>query len=155
MKTVIEDPFFWRTLASFVPGPWPGPQAFLSLAKMQLISFSYFQKHGNTNYFSSIKSRTRSRLVNPEHDFLCSVSTISLRLAKLVEETQAQPQSYKYLLVDKLYILLFYVYMYVYGHCFLFFLSFLIAYLFTFYICILLCLLTISYSSLFMPLITV
>ena len=38
-----------------------------------------------------IKSKTRNRLVNPEYDFRCSVSKISPRFAKLVEEKQAQP----------------------------------------------------------------
>ena len=41
--------------------------------------------------FLAIKSKTRNCLVNPEHDFRCSVSSISPRFAKLVEEKQAQP----------------------------------------------------------------
>ena len=36
--------------------------------------------------FLTIESKTRNRLVNPKHDFQCSVSKISPRLAKLVEE---------------------------------------------------------------------
>ena len=39
--------------------------------------------------FLTIKSKTRNRLVNPENDFRCSVSKISPRFAKLVEEKQA------------------------------------------------------------------
>ena len=41
--------------------------------------------------FLTIKSKTRNLLVNPEHDFQCSVSKISQRFAKLAEEKQAQP----------------------------------------------------------------
>ena len=41
--------------------------------------------------FLTIKSKTRNRLVNREHNFRFSVSKISPRLAKLVEEKQAQP----------------------------------------------------------------
>ena len=40
--------------------------------------------------FLTIKSITRNPLVNSEHKFRCSVSNISLRLAKFVEEKQAQ-----------------------------------------------------------------
>ena len=43
------------------------------------------------SFFLTIKSKTADRLVNPEHDFRCFVSKISPRLAKLVEEKQAQP----------------------------------------------------------------
>ena len=39
--------------------------------------------------FLAIKSKPRNRLVNPEHKFRCSVSKISPRLAKLVEEKRA------------------------------------------------------------------
>ena len=49
--------------------------------------------------FLTIKSKTRNPLVNPEHDFQCSVSKISPRFAKLVEEKQAQ-HDLQYLLVD-------------------------------------------------------
>ena len=41
--------------------------------------------------FLTIESKTRNCLVKPEHNFRCSVSKISSRLAKLVEEKQAQP----------------------------------------------------------------
>ena len=41
--------------------------------------------------FLTIKSKTRNRLLNSKHNFRCSVSKISPRLAKLVEEKQAQP----------------------------------------------------------------
>ena len=41
--------------------------------------------------FLTIKSKSVNRLVNPIHDFRCSVSKISLRLAKLVEKKQEQP----------------------------------------------------------------
>ena len=42
-------------------------------------------------YFSYNQVEKRNRLVNPEHDFRCSMSKISPRFAKLVEEKQAQP----------------------------------------------------------------
>ena len=88
--------------------------------------------------FLTIKPKTRNPLVNPEHNFRCFVSKISLQLAKLVDEKPAQPSqilrdfalTYKYLLFDKLDFLLCYVY--VYFHCFLLFVYFLIAFSFSF-----------------------
>ena len=51
--------------------------------------------------FLTIKSKIRNCLTNPEHNFRCSVSKISPRLARKVSVVIAL--TYKYLLVDKLY----------------------------------------------------
>ena len=69
--------------------------SYLALAKNtipQLLIFptTWECEQGFSTFFT-IKSKTRNRLVNPEHYFRCSVSKISPRFAKLVEEKQAQP----------------------------------------------------------------
>ena len=58
----------------------------------QLLVFSTTSEceQGFSN-FLVIKSKARNHLENPGHDFRCSMSKISPRLAKLVEEKQAQP----------------------------------------------------------------
>ena len=50
--------------------------------------------------FLTIRSKTRNRLLNPEHHFRCSVSKISSRLEKLVEERKCSHcvHTYKYVL---------------------------------------------------------
>ena len=68
---------------------------YLALAKNatpQLLIFpTRWECEQEFSTFLTIKSKTRNRLVNPEHDFRCSVSKRSLRFAKLVEEKPAQP----------------------------------------------------------------
>ena len=74
---------FWLNLSLSYP----------ALAKNAIPQFLIFPttweyKQGFST-FLTIKSKTRNRLVNPEHNFRCSVSKISPRLAKLVEEMKA------------------------------------------------------------------
>ena len=76
---------FWLNVSSSNP----------MLAKNVIAQFLVFSttcecKQGFST-FLIIKSKTRNRLVNQEHDFRCSVSKIFPRLAKLVEEKQVQP----------------------------------------------------------------
>ena len=67
--------------------------SYLALAKNaipQLLIFpTTWECKQRFSTFLTIKLKTRNRLVNPEHSFRCSVSKISPRLAKLVEENQA------------------------------------------------------------------
>ena len=76
---------FWLNVSSSNP----------TLAKTvitQLLAFPTAWKcEQGFSAFFTIKSKPKNRLVYLEHDFRCSVSKISLRLAKLVEEKQTQP----------------------------------------------------------------
>ena len=69
--------------------------SYLALAKNtipQLLKFpTTWECEQGFSTFLTIKSKTRNRLVNPEHDFPCSVSKIPPRFAKLVKEKQTQP----------------------------------------------------------------
>ena len=74
---------FWLNLSPFYP----------ALAKNAIPQFLIFPtiweyKQGFFT-FLTIKSKTRNRLANPEHNFRYSVGKISPRLAKLVKEMQA------------------------------------------------------------------
>ena len=69
--------------------------SYLALAKNaipQLLIFpATWECEQGFSPFLTIKSKTKNRLVNPEHYLRCSLSKISPQFAKLVEEKQAQP----------------------------------------------------------------
>ena len=70
----------------------PSYPALAKNAVPQLLMFpAIWECEQGFSTFLTIKSKTRNRLVKPEHNFRCSVSKISSRLAKLVEEKHAQP----------------------------------------------------------------
>ena len=75
---------FWLNVSPSYPAP-----AKTAIPQLSLFSMTWECKQGFST-FLTIKSKTRKRLVNPEHNFRCSLRKISPRLAKLVEEKQAQ-----------------------------------------------------------------
>ena len=86
-----QEKFKDYTLANF----WLNVStSYLALAKntipQVLIFPTTWECEQGFSTFLTIKLKTRNRLVNPEHDFQCSVSKTSPRFAKLVEEMQAQ-----------------------------------------------------------------
>ena len=87
-----QEKFKDYTLANFRLNTSTSYPALAKNAIPQLLIFptTWKCKQGFST-FLTVKSKTRNRLVNPEHDFRCSVSKISPRFAKPVEEKQAQP----------------------------------------------------------------
>ena len=75
---------FWLNISPYYP-----PQAKNAIPQLLIFPTTWECEQGFST-FLTIKSKTRNRLLNPEHNFRCSVSKVSLRLAKLVEEKQAQ-----------------------------------------------------------------
>ena len=85
-----QEKFKNHKLAEFWLNVIPSYTALAKNAIPQLLIFPTTRecKQGISTVLT-IKAFTRNRLVNPEHNFQCSASKISPRLAKLVEEMQA------------------------------------------------------------------
>ena len=85
-----QEKFKNHKLAEFWLNVSPFYTALAKNAIPQLLIFPTTWECGQEfSIFLTIKFFTRNRLVNPEHNFRCSASKISPRLAKLVEEKQA------------------------------------------------------------------
>ena len=74
---------FWLNVSPSYPAPAKNAVPLL------LIFPTTWECEQRFSTFLTIKSKTRNRLVNPEHNFRCFVSKICPRLAKLVEVKQA------------------------------------------------------------------